>query len=135
MPGKPHLAQFIPREGTIPDPSYLSLYAVIDPQYPAWFRATCDRELRRNFIYEMVAVTSGVICVVAALASATFLAYTGHSKMALAVLGANFLGTIGKILAKATRGSRKEETALHPPNAALAAAEQPGGNQPGEEHP
>lgn len=94
---------FIPSTGRLPPPEVLALYASIDPEYPAFLRKTLSVELKRNFIYQMATWIGAILFALVLVGSATFLTYTGHPKMASAVVGVNLLGIVGKLLAKSKR--------------------------------
>jgi hypothetical protein len=95
---------FAPARGQLPPPEVLALYAAIDPEYPAFLRQTFIIELRRNFAYQVLAMCIAAIFASLIVAASTFLIYTGHPKMAGAMIGANALAFAGKILAKSRRG-------------------------------
>ncbi len=95
---------FTPAKGQLPPPEVLALYAAIDPEYPAFLRQTFVVELRRNFIYQILAISIAAAFAALMVAASTFLIYTNHPKMAGAMIGANALAFAGKVLAKSRRG-------------------------------
>jgi hypothetical protein len=99
---------FIPAAGKLPPPEILAEYATIDPEYPAFFRETFTRELKRNFIYQMATLVGAILFASLLVSSATFLAYTDHPKIATGLLGVNLIGVVVKVLATSKRGSDAE---------------------------
>jgi hypothetical protein len=95
---------FAPAKGQLPPPEILTLYAAIDPEYPAFLRQAFLVELRRNFIYQILAVSIAAAFASLMVAASTFLIYMGHPKMAGVMIGANALAFAGKLLAKSRRG-------------------------------
>jgi hypothetical protein len=95
---------FAPAQGQLPPPETLALYAAIDPDYPAFLRQTFVLELKRNFVYQVLAIGIAAGFAVLIAAASTFLIYTDHPKMAGVMIGANALAFAGKLLAKSRRG-------------------------------
>ena len=100
----PEKTLFNPSKGILPPPEVLLLDFEVDPAYPAFVRETFAKELKRNFIYQIVAFVGGLFFGLTLVAASTFLAYTDHPKMAAVLLGVNVLGFAGKLLGKSRRG-------------------------------
>jgi hypothetical protein len=98
---------FSPAAGKLPPPEVLEVYARIDPSYPREMMDVFKTELRRNFIYQILTWTGAILFASLLVCSATFLSYTGHPRMASAVVGVNLLGIVGKFLAKSNRGTQE----------------------------
>ncbi len=82
----------------------MAAYAAIDPSYPQFLKETFAAELARNYQYQIVALIAGWSICTSVLGGSVFLAYAGHPKMALSLMGANFLGLATRMLTKgATR--------------------------------
>jgi hypothetical protein len=75
-------------------------YAAIDLSYPEFLKETFRAELRRNFIYQLLALSAGWLFGLVLVAGAVFLSYTNHPRMALVLGGANCLGLASRMLAK-----------------------------------
>lgn len=100
---KENAPQFAPVAGKLPPPEVMADYAAIDPSYPEFLKETFRAELRRNFVYQMVALGAGWLFGMALVGGAVFLAYTNHPKMALTLVGANCLGLASRMLAKSVK--------------------------------
>lgn len=95
---------FNPAAGRLPAPAAMAAYAAIDPSYPEFLKEIFTAELRRNYQYQLVALIAGWSFGTAVLCGSLFLAYTNHPRMALTLMGANFIGLATRILTKgATR--------------------------------
>ena len=84
-PEAPAIDVFLPASGSLPAPEILASYAAIDPGYPTFLREVFTQELKRNYTYQIVAVTAGAVLV----GGACYTAAIGHPAIAAALVGAN----------------------------------------------
>ena len=84
-PEAPAIDVFLPASGSLPAPEILASYAAIDPGYPTFLREVFTQELKRNYTYQIVAVTAGAVLV----GGACYTAAIGHPAIAAAPVGAN----------------------------------------------
>jgi len=103
-PEAPAIDVFLPASGSLPAPEILASYAAIDPGYPTFLREVFTQELKRNYTYQIVAVTAGCIFGAVLVGGACYTAAIGHPAIAAAPVGANCVSVLTKLLTKgATR--------------------------------
>ena len=82
----------------LPKPSDLLAYAQVDAGFPQAILKTQQRELSRNYAYQMVSLLAGWLFSVMLVAGTVFLVYTNHPTAAGWLIGTNAVGLATRIL-------------------------------------
>ena len=77
------------------NPEQLAEYARVSPELPALVVKGRNAELRRQFVYAVLSLLSGVVALLSLIAGYVYLVIQGHPHAAAGLLAGGVLGLVG----------------------------------------